>query len=113
MTDNSIDTYMKRLGKDVQERLSLIRKIMQEEVPEYEEVISYGIPTFKRNGKPVVYFAGYKDHISLHPATDEFPALEQYRTGKGTFQFPLDAPLPLDLIRKFVIFRVQKVGDKK
>jgi len=111
----TVDEYIGNFAGDVREKLETVRKLMQEEVPDAEEVISYGIPTFKKNGKPIVYFAGFKNHISVFPAIDELPEslqrLEVYRTGKGTFQFPFGEPLPLDLISKFVRFRM-KLNEK-
>lgn len=86
-----------------------MRKIIREAAPEAEEKIAYRMPAYAQNG-PLVYFAAFKDHISLFPAgspMESFPEdLSVYRTSKGTLQFPLDKPLPYDLIRKIVRFRV-------
>jgi uncharacterized protein YdhG (YjbR/CyaY superfamily) len=107
-----VDTYIKSFPENVRGILGKIRKIMQEEVPDYEEVISYGIAALKKDGKPIVYFAGFKNHVSVYPATHEFPELEQYRTGKGTFQFALNKEIPYDLIREFTKFRMKNNEEK-
>jgi uncharacterized protein YdhG (YjbR/CyaY superfamily) len=96
----------------VQKILEKIRATIREAAPQAKETISYGIPTFTLNGRYFVYFAGYKKHISLYPAPrgdvkfkDELSA---YKGGKGTLQFPLDQPIPYDLIRRIVDFRIQE-----
>jgi uncharacterized protein YdhG (YjbR/CyaY superfamily) len=117
MSSQTIDSYIQKYPEDIQKILQKIRKIMQEEVPYYEEIISYGIPTFKKDGTYVVYFAGFKKHISVYPATEELPKelheLLQYKTGAGTFQFPLEKEIPFELIRKFTKFRVKKHEEKR
>lgn len=118
---HTIDSYIKNFPKDVQQKLESLRKMYREEILDYEETISYGIPTFKRLGHYVMYFAAFKNHISVYPAIskleDSMKELEKYQTGKGTFQFPLDQPLPIELIRKYVQLRVheneEKYGQKK
>ena len=104
-----IDTYIENFPKDVQHILKELRQVIREELPEdVEETISYGIPTFKLNGKYVVYFAGYKQHISIHPILEEIqksiPEVSEYKKGRGTLQFSLNKPLPYPLIRKIVQF---------
>lgn len=103
----TIDEYIKNYPEDVQEKLLTIRDLIRDLVPEKtEETISYGIPTFKLNGKYVVYFAGFKKHISIYPIFhtegDVRKEIEPYIKGRGTLQFPLGKPLPLSLIRKIV-----------
>jgi uncharacterized protein YdhG (YjbR/CyaY superfamily) len=103
----TIDAYINSFPKDVKELLQNLRKVIKEEVPEETvETISYGIPTFKLKGKYVVYFAGYKKHISIYPIlhTDDKlkKEIEPYIKGKGTLQFPLDKLLPIPLIRKVI-----------
>lgn len=103
----TIDEYINSFPKEVGEILQTLRQVIKEEVPEGTvEVISYGIPTFKLNGKYVMYFAGFKKHISIYPIlhTDEKlrKEIEPYIKGRGTLQFKLDKPLPLPLIRKVV-----------
>jgi uncharacterized protein YdhG (YjbR/CyaY superfamily) len=89
--------------------LKKLRKSIREAAPDAEEKISYRMPAYALNG-PLVYFAAFKDHISLFPTgspMEGFPEdLSEYRTAKGTLQFPLDKPMPYDLISRIVKFRV-------
>jgi uncharacterized protein YdhG (YjbR/CyaY superfamily) len=106
----TIDQYISLYPQEVQEKLQTIRRVIQEEAPEAKEKIAYAIPTFTFHGN-LVHFAGYKNHIGFYPAPsgiEQFPELQQYKTGKGTIQFPVEEELPLDLIRKVVRFRVQE-----
>jgi len=86
-----------------------LRKIIREEAPEAEEKISYRMPTFVLHGD-LVYFAGFKHHIGLYPLPSGvqafLPELAAYRTGKASIQFPMDQPLPAELIARIVRFRV-------
>ena len=105
----TIDEYIVLFPKDVQIILQELRTVIRKELPkDIEETISYGIPTFKLNGKYVVYFAGYKQHISIHPILEEIqnsiPEVSEYKKGRGTLQFSLNKPLPYPLIRKIVQF---------
>ena len=95
-----------------------IRSLIRETVPEAEESISYDIPTYKVNGKPVIYFAGFRNHVSVYPAPRGVAPFDKelaaYKGGKGTVQFPLTGSLPEALIKKIVAFRLQEVkGPKK
>lgn len=105
----SIDECIKPLPEETQEILQKIRKMGKELVPESTEAVKYGMPTLKLNGKSFFHFCGYKNHISVYPATDSFEMkeLEKYRTGKGTYQFPLDTPIPYDLIEKMILLRAK------
>src|SRR5687767_194643 len=109
---DSIDEYIAGFPKDIQKTLEQIRVAIKKAASGAEETISYGIPAFKLNGRYFVYFAGYKNHISLYPAPRENEAfrkvLAAYKGGKGTVQFPLDKSLPLSLISKIVKFRIKK-----
>jgi uncharacterized protein YdhG (YjbR/CyaY superfamily) len=111
-TAQNIDEYIAGFPDYVQKILEKIRMTIRKAVPDAEETISYQIPTFNLNGSYLVYFAAYKKHISLYPApmgNAEFEEeLSIYGSGKGTFQFPLDKPIPYDLIRKFLKFRVKE-----
>lgn len=108
-TANSVDDYIANFTPEIQETLSLVRKKIQELVPDAEETISYGIPTYKLNGIYLVYFAGFKKHIGFYPAPVGMEAFKEefksYKTGKGSVQFPLDKPMPLDLIDRIVKYR--------
>lgn len=106
-----IDAYIGRFPREVQKRLQLIRTTIRTAAPELEEAIKYEIPTFIGNGN-VVFFAGFKDHISVYPAprgNKEFQQeLSRYAGGKGTVRFPMDEPIPLDLIRRITLFRLEQ-----
>lgn len=112
----TIDEYIASFPKNIQIILEQIRHIVTEEAPEAKESISYGMPAFKMKGH-LVYFAAFKDHIGFYPTSsvveNAIPEAAQYRTGKGTLQFPLDKPMPFDLIRKIVIYRVKEDTQKK
>src|SRR5688572_9460560 len=111
-----IDEYIAGFPKDTQKILEQIRVTIKKSAPDAEETISYAIPTFTLKGHYLVYFAGYKNHISLYPAprgNKEFKKeLSVYKGGKGTVQFPLDKPMPLKLITKIVKFRVKENSEK-
>ncbi|MGN6265707.1 MAG: iron chaperone [Ginsengibacter sp.] len=112
----SIDDYISGFPVEVQYLLQQVRLKIKELAPHAEEAISYGIPTFKLNGN-LVHFAAFKNHIGLYPTPsglEEFEKeLSPYKQGKGSVQFPLDKPLPLDLIGKIVAYRVRKNTEKK
>jgi uncharacterized protein YdhG (YjbR/CyaY superfamily) len=109
-----IDEYIADAPEEMQSMLKVLRKTIKEEIPGVEESMSYKMPTFNLNGKYVVYFAAWKNHISLYPFSSDmekiFPEAKKYKTsGKGTIQFPLDQALPLPFIRKIVKFLVKKL----
>jgi uncharacterized protein YdhG (YjbR/CyaY superfamily) len=108
----NIDEYIAGFPNDVQEILQTVRLTIREAAPDAQETISYKIPTFRLKGKYLIYFAGYRKHISLYPApigVAEFRAeLGPYESGKGTAKFPLDKPIPFDLISRIVMYRVQE-----
>jgi len=107
----TIDEYIADFPKDVREILEMIRKTIHEAAPEAEEAISYQMPAFKLHGN-LVYFAAFKKHIGFYPipsGVKKFKAeLSMYEQGKGSVQFPLDRPIPYDLIRRIVKFRVEE-----
>ena len=106
----TIDEYTKTFPEDVQIILEKIRQTIREAAPEAVEASSYGIPTFKLNGRYLVYFAAWKNHIGFYPMPSGAKAFKKelsvYKQGKGSIQFPLDKPIPYDLVHKIVIFRV-------
>ncbi len=112
----SIDEYISAFPKDVQEKLEAVRKTISKAAPKAEEAISYAIPTFKLNGN-LVHFAAFKNHIGFYPAPrglEEFKdELSGYKGAKGSVQFPLDKPMPLDLIARIVKFRVKQNEQSK
>jgi uncharacterized protein YdhG (YjbR/CyaY superfamily) len=107
----TIDAYIAACPPDVREILEQVRRTIRETAPDAQETISYGMPAFKLDGHYLVYFAAYKKHIGLYPAPTgiaEFQeALALYGAGKGTMKFPLDQPIPFDLIRSIVRFRIK------
>jgi uncharacterized protein YdhG (YjbR/CyaY superfamily) len=113
----NIDEYLANFPKEAQDILEKIRVTIKKVVPDAEETISYGIPTFKLNGVYLVYFAGYKNHIGFYATPtghEEFKeALSIYKQGKGSVQFPLDKPIPFDIIERIVKFRVKENQNKK
>jgi len=106
----TIDDYIKTYPKPVQVLLKKLKQAIKSAVSKTTEGISYGIPTFYLNGKYLVYFAAFKNHISVYPATTaavtKIKGLSAYKVSKGTLKFPLDKPLPFDMIKKFVRNRV-------
>lgn len=109
---NSIDAYIARFPEDTQEVLREMRALIHATAPGASETISYQMPTFDLNGKHLVHFAGYEKHIGFYPIPTGIEAfkeeLKPYKQGKGSVQFPLGQPLPSDLIRRIVEFRVEE-----
>lgn len=105
----TVDEYIASFPQEQQTKLQELRTIIKDLIPEAEEVISYKMPTYNLNGKYIVYFAGWKNHISLYPFSaemeKEIQGTSEYDTsGKGTIQFPNDKPLPIEIIRNIVSF---------
>jgi uncharacterized protein YdhG (YjbR/CyaY superfamily) len=104
----SIDEYILQFPPEIQEILETLRKVIKESAPEAEEKISYQMPTFVLHGN-LVHFAAYKNHIGFYPTPsgiDEFKEeLSEYKGAKGSIQFPIEKPLPYELISKIVKFR--------
>ena len=107
----TIDEYIATFPKNVQGILEEIRQTIRDSAPDAEEAISYQIPTFKLNGN-LVHFAAFKKHIGFYPAPSGIEVfkeeLSQYEVSKGTVKFPIDKPMPLDLIVKIVKYRVKE-----
>lgn len=112
---SSIDEYIAGFPADVQDILEKLRLTIQQAAPEAVEAIRYQIPTFILNGN-LVHFAAYKKHIGFYPTPsgiEQFKSeLIAYKTSKGTVQFALDQPIPYDLVRKIVTFRVAENTQK-
>jgi len=112
----TVDNYIKSFPENVQELLNQIRAIIKENAPEAEESFAYQMAAYKTKGKPLVYFAGFKNHIGFYATPTghaEFAKeLLKYKQGKGSVQFPLDKPLPLKLIGQVVRFRVIENSKK-
>lgn len=109
--------YASFYNKDTVKKLKSIKKTIKEIAPKSIESISYGIPAFKLNGIPLVYFAAYEKHIGFYPRPSGIKKftkeLSRYKTSKGAIQFPLNEDLPLNLIGKIVRFRVKENLSKK
>ena len=116
-----INEYIARFPHETQEILEQIRETIKKVAPDAEEAISYGIPTFNLNGTYLIYFAAYNKYIGFYPVPSGIDEIDKefasYKTsGKGTLQFPLNKPIPLDLIIKLVKFKkenIEKVEKKK
>ncbi|MCB0762500.1 MAG: DUF1801 domain-containing protein [Flavobacteriales bacterium] len=110
----TVDGYLGDFEGEVSHRLKQLREMVQTTVPEAVESIAYGMPAYKFKGKPLVYFAGYAHHIGVYatPVTHEAFAksLRGYKQGKGSVQFPLSEPLPVDLIKQMILFRKNELG---
>jgi uncharacterized protein YdhG (YjbR/CyaY superfamily) len=109
----TIDEYIKTFPEDVQIILEKLRRTIQKAAPKAVETISYGIPTFKLNDRPLVHFAAWKNHIGFYPTPSGAEAFKKelsvYKQGKGSVQFPLDRAIPYELVNKIVIFRVREI----
>jgi uncharacterized protein YdhG (YjbR/CyaY superfamily) len=117
-----IDSYIAGFPRDIREKLEKIRGVIKKAAPEATEAISYGIPTFKLNGN-LVHFAAFKNHIGFFPTSKPIEVfskeLAEYVTSKGTIRFPIDKPIPYDLILRIVMYRAEEtikkldIGKKK
>jgi len=111
----NIDEYISRFPEEVQIILEKIRKTIKDSAPEAEETISYQMPVFKLNGI-LVYFAAFKNHIGFYPTASPIIAFKEdlspYKHSKGSIQFPIGKPIPFDLVKKIVEFRVKENKEK-
>jgi uncharacterized protein YdhG (YjbR/CyaY superfamily) len=111
----SIDEYIKQFPPGIQQKLEEIRAVIRSAATEATEKISYQMPTFYLEGN-LVHFAAFQDHISFFPTpsgVEQFSdELRAYKTSKGTIQFPLDKPIPFDLIRRITAYRVEENRSK-
>lgn len=116
----NIDEYISGFPEDIQLLLEKMRATIRKAAPEAEETISYQMPAFKLNGI-LVYFAAHKNHIGFYPTASPMIAfkkeLSSYKQSKGAVQFPFDKPIPFDIVKKIVKFRVKeneaRIGSKK
>jgi uncharacterized protein YdhG (YjbR/CyaY superfamily) len=113
----NVDEYIAGFPDKTQYMLKELRAIIRKIVPAADEGISYGIPTFYLNGHYLIYFAGYKKHVSIYPASHGSEAFEKavapHKSGKGTFQFPLSEALPTRLIEMIVKERLKEFRESK
>jgi len=111
----NVDEYIAGFPLPVQKRLNTLRDAVIKTAPDAQEVISYGMPAYKQNGM-LLYFAAHKNHIGLYPMGSGIEAFKEeiteYKSAKGSVQFPMDKPLPLALIKRIVKFRVEKNKEK-
>ncbi|MDQ2840671.1 MAG: DUF1801 domain-containing protein [Acidobacteriota bacterium] len=114
----SVDEYIASQPEAVRSVLDCVRSTIRGAIPGADEVISYKIPTYKLNRTAVLYFAGWKQHYSLYPATDRVLAgftddLAPYKVTRGTIRFPLSAPVPVKLIGRIAKFRAKEVAERQ
>ena len=121
MTDKkpitTIEEYISTFPVDTQVILEKVRQAIQKTAPDAVETMSYNMPTFDLNGKHLVFFAGWKHHISLYPipaGDEEFQQqISHYKRVKSTLQFPLDKPIPYDLVEKIVTLLIMEKPEKE
>lgn len=111
-TKNDINKYISSFPTETQAVMEKIRAVIMQAAPHAQECMSYGMPAYKTDGKVLVYFAAYKNHIGFYATPtghEKFAtALSQYKQGKGSVQFPLNKPMPFTLISKIVKFRLKE-----
>jgi len=111
----SVDQYISTFPASTKKLLKTMRKTIRDAAPDAEEVISYNMPAFRQNGM-LVFYAGYKGHIGFYPVSSAIrqfkKELEPYEQSKGTIRFPLDQPVPVNLVTKIVKFRLQENAEK-
>lgn len=112
----TVEQYIAANPANVQKLLQELRAAIKQAAPHAEEVISYNMPAFKLNGM-LVYYAAFNEHIGFYPTPSGIEAFKKelapYKWAKGSVQFPMDEPLPLDLVSRIVEYRVKENTDKK
>src|SRR5438309_12080658 len=113
----TLDEWIEASPKDGEGIPQTLRLTIRKAAPEAVETISYQMPTFKLSGKGLVYYAAFKNHIGLYPIPSGIEAfkkeLSRYKQGKGSVQFPIDKPIPYDLVRRIVRFRAKENQERK
>lgn len=118
MNDPNVEKYLDGFLGETRQYLDTMRQIIKAEAPGAVESFSYGLVGYKMNGKPLVYFGGYAKHIGFYATPNGHEAFKdefvKYKEGKGSVQFPLDQPLPAELIKKVIEYRLEQVskGEK-
>ena len=109
---DEVKKYIAQFPEEIQNILHQIRDLVKAHAPDAEESMAYGMPAYKTHGKPLVYFAAFKNHIGFYATpsghTEFQEELSNYKQGKGSVQFPLDQAIPYELIGKIVKFRVEE-----
>lgn len=112
----TVEEYLSSLPTNTKDLLMIVLDLIREIAPDAKEIISYNIPAFKLNGKSLIYFAGWKEHISIYPiprGDENFQtAISPYQAGKGTIKFSINKKLPLALIKKIIKFSVKENKEK-
>ncbi len=112
----TIDEYIAGFSENVRDILEELRRVIHETAPDAEEAMRYGIPTFRLNGN-LVHFAAFKDHIGFYPTPSAINAfnkeLSRYKLSKGTVQFPIDEPVPFELVREIVRYRLKENRERE
>jgi uncharacterized protein YdhG (YjbR/CyaY superfamily) len=115
---SAVNKYIEKFAGETRKRLGQMREVIFAEVPDAVESVSYGLVGYKLNGKPLVYFGGFAKHTGFYATPNGHEAFKKefatYKQGKGSVQFPLNQPLPLDLIRRVAQYRageIQKGSD--
>jgi uncharacterized protein YdhG (YjbR/CyaY superfamily) len=111
-----VTAYISGFPAHTRTTLKRVRSVIRRAVPAAEEMISYQIPTYKLHGRPVLFFAAWKDHYSLYPSNSRLVAafkdqLSKYELSKGTIRFPLSEPVPVTLIERIVRFRAREIVE--
>ncbi len=111
---NEVEVYLGQFDGAVRARLDQLRGIVRSEAPNAEEKVSYGLVGYKLNGKPLVYFGGFTHHVGFYATPNGHEAFAEefakYKQAKGSVQFPLDQPLPVQLIKRVIAYRKEWVS---
>lgn len=112
-TVNDVDTYINQFDGEVRARLLVLRELVHKSVPQAVESFSYGLVGYKLNDKPLVYFGGFAHHVGFYATPNGHEAFAEefskYKQGKGSVQFPLDQPLPIELIKRVIAYRQEQL----
>lgn len=116
-TNPQVDKYIEQFPSSTQKILKKIRAIVKKTCKDAEESISYGMPAYKLNGKPVVYFAGWKSHVGIYATPSAHTAFKKELSGfvnaKGSVKFPLDKPIPYEIVERMIEFNIKKIHSNK
>lgn len=112
---SSVDEYLKKVTPSQRAELGRIRQLVKQIAPEAEESISYGVPTFKYGKRPLIYFAAFKNHMSLFPTSDGMiealgEKVSKFRTSRGTLRFTEDNPIPQPVIKEIILYRLENIS---